>query len=55
MPARQTARKALMLWRTRGAWSDAVRREQYLALLHRKNVLYTALHEGGAYHAFMDL
>ena len=34
---------------------DAVRREQYLALLHRKNVLYTALHEGGAYHAFMDL
>ena len=28
MPARQTARKALMLCRTRGAWSDAVLREQ---------------------------
>ncbi len=38
MPARQTARKALMLCRTRGAWSDAVLREQIEAAgLDRKD------------------
>ncbi len=38
MPARQTARKVLMLCRTRGAWSDAVLREQIEAAgLDRKD------------------
>ena len=38
MPARQTARKVLMLCQTRGAWSDAVLREQIEAAgLDRKD------------------
>ena len=42
MPARQTARKVLMLCRTRGAWSDAVLREQIEAAgLDRKDAVDT--------------